>query len=346
VTVAESGVAPMRQEPEALLRAEGLRVVFSSRGRPLYAVDGVDIGVGRGETVALVGESGSGKSTTAMALMRALQPQAGRITFDGVDITHADERQLRPIRRRLQMVFQNPYASLDPRHSVRRLITEPLRAHGIRDTAEQSRIVERVLHQVGLPLDAASSLPSQFSGGQRQRISIARALALSPEILVADEPVSALDVSIQAQVVNLLADIQAATGVGYLVIAHDLALVHQISDRVAVMYLGKIVEQGPTAGVIDTPAHPYTAALISATPVARPGQAGNRIVLGGEPPSPIDRPSGCAFHPRCPSARPECADVEPLLRDLGDGRAVACHFPLRGPSVASDHSPASEDITA
>lgn len=326
-------------EPQALpelLQAQDLRVTFRVGGRALHAVDGVSLSVGRGQTVALVGESGSGKSTVALTLMREHEPEAGRILFDGTDITHTAQRALKPVRRRMQMIFQDPYSSLDPRMSVRRIIAEPLRAHGIGERRKIAAQVAGLLEDVGLPPDAADRLPSQFSGGQRQRIAIARALALEPDLLVADEPVSALDVSIQAQIVNLLADIQRDRGISYLVISHDLALVHHIADVVAVMYLGRIVEQGEARAVVAAPRHPYTAALISAAaPLPR-----ERVVLRGDPPSPINRPTGCAFHPRCPAAQARCAVESPPLVQVAPGASVACFYPLEGRMEEQVEAPA------
>jgi oligopeptide/dipeptide ABC transporter ATP-binding protein len=308
-----------------ILEADHLKVTFRVGHRRLAAVDDVSLVVRTGETVALVGESGSGKSTVALTLMRAHESEAGSIIFEGRDITRLTERQLRPIRRRLQMIFQNPYASLDPRMTVAELLTEPMAFHRIGTKDEIRERVALLLEQVGLAPSAARRHPSQFSGGQRQRISIARALALSPSMLIADEPVSALDVSVQAQVVQLLADIQEKEHLAYLVIAHDLALVHQISDRVIVMYLGAVVEEGETVELIERPLHPYTAALISATPVPD-GPRRERIILTGEPPSALDRPTGCAFHPRCPIARDRCRKESPPL-ELVEGRRVACFYP-------------------
>jgi oligopeptide/dipeptide ABC transporter ATP-binding protein len=310
-----------------LLVAAGLRVSFPVGNRRLVAVDGVSLTVDANETVALVGESGSGKTTVAMTLARARDPELGTIRFDGVDITSLRGRAMRPIRKRLQLVLQNPYASLDPRFTVHDVIAEPLRAHRWGSSADIRRRVEALLDQVGLPATAARRYPVQFSGGQRQRISIARALALGPDLVIADEPVSALDVSIQAQIINLLAEIQQASGVAYLVIAHDLALVHHIADRVLVMYLGRVVEEGPVDEVVAAPLHPYTAALLSATPVTDHERRQQRIVLGGDPPSAIDRPTGCAFHPRCPIARDRCAVESPPLGDVASGHRVACFYP-------------------
>ncbi len=313
---------------EPLLVTEDLTVRFRVGRATLTAVDGVSIAVSRGETLGLVGESGSGKSTFGLTVMRAHEPDRGRVVFDGSDITHSSERELRPIRTRMQMIFQDPFGSLDPRMKVGSIIAEPMRVHR---TAPRRAINERVrelLAAVGLPASAAGRYPPQFSGGQRQRISIARALALGPELLVADEPVSALDVSIQAQVISVLDDVRQAFGLTTIVIAHDLALVYQITDRIAVMYAGQIVEEGDTSDVVFRPQHPYTASLLSATPVPDPEleQTRQRIVLRGEPPSGIRFPPGCRFHPRCPIARDVCATEVPALVDVGDGRRVACHF--------------------
>lgn len=311
-----------------LLSTRDLRVSFRVGRRRLVAVDGVSLDVAPGETFGLVGESGSGKSTFARAVMRAYEPDSGSIHFAGQDITHLSERALKPIRRELQMVFQDPYASLDPRMSVRQIIGEPLVAHGTHSRLQIDERVTTLLADVGLPASAARDLPGQFSGGQRQRISIARALALEPRMLIADEPVSALDVSIQAQIVNLLRDIQEARGVAYFVIAHDLALVHELADRVAVLYLGQIVEEGPTQQVVGEPQHPYTVALLSAAPSPRREQRRReRIILAGDPPSAMDPPTGCRFHPRCPIARPRCAQEAPPLAEIRSHQRVACFYP-------------------
>ncbi len=310
-----------------LLEATDLKVTFRAPGgRKLHAVDTISIGVRPRETVGLVGESGSGKSTVALTLMRAHEPEGGRIVFDGLDVTHLRERDLRPIRQKLQMVFQDPYSSLDPRMSVRRIVAEPLKAHRYGTRAQINARVDELLDQVGLPPDAAERLPSQFSGGQRQRIAIARALALEPKALIADEPVSALDVSIQAQIINLLRDLQDRLHIAFLVIAHDLALVHQISDRIVVMYLGEAVEEGPSDDIVGRPQHPYTVALLSATPVPEVGGDTERIVLTGDPPSPINRPRGCRFHPRCPVVRDRCKGKKPPLVEFEPGRKVSCFY--------------------
>ncbi len=316
----------------ALLEADDVRVTFGSAEGRVHALDGVTLAVSAGETVSLVGESGSGKSTLALVLMRALRPDSGSIRFDGKEIGQLSPAALKPVRRRLQMVFQDPYASLDPRMSVGTILAEPLRAHRLGDRNERRTRIAHLLEQVGLPPEAVDRYPSQFSGGQRQRIAIARALALRPQMIIADEPVSALDVSIQAQIVNLMRDIQRDTGVAYLVIAHDLALVHEISDRILVMYLGRIVEEGTRETVVRQPQHPYTVALLSATPTTDPRGRRERVVLRGDPPSPIARPAGCAFHPRCPIARERCAREEPRLVPAAGGGRVACFYPGELPS--------------
>ena len=301
---------------------------FKVGRRELTAVDHVSLDIRRGETVGLVGESGSGKTTFGLAVMRAHDLDGGKIVFDGTDLSQLDDRRLRPFRRRMQMVFQDPFASLDPKMKVGAIVSEPMRVHRTGTREEIQERVASLLEAVGLSPDAVDRYPSQFSGGQRQRISIARALALDPELLVADEPVSALDVSIQAQVIAVLEEVRQQFGLTSLVIAHDLALVYQVTDRIAVMYLGQIVEEGPTDQVVFGPLHPYTASLLSASPVADPEMERNRqrIVLLGDPPSPIDPPPACRFHTRCPIARPICATETPPLVEVAPGRRVACHF--------------------
>ena len=320
-----------------LLEAENLSKHFHvgggllpGSGQAVYAVDSVSLQVRPGETLGLVGESGCGKSTLGRCLTRLYTVTSGTLRFDGTDITAWSTRRLRPVRREVQMVFQDPYASLNPRRRVGDLIAEPLRVHGRRSRAEIEARVRDLARLTGLLPDHLSRFPHEFSGGQRQRIGIARALALEPRLLVADEPVSALDVSIQAQIVNLLADLQERLGLTLILIAHDLSVVRQVAARTAVMYLGSIVETGATDIVYGRPAHPYTQALLSAVPV--PAVNGNtrreRIVLVGDVPSPMHPPSGCRFHPRCPYMQPRCKAERPRLRPLGDGREVACHFPL------------------
>src|SRR5215831_18420588 len=317
--------APARQRAadlgsQEILRVEGLHVHFPLRKGVLIrrrvgsikAVDGVDLALERGGALGLVGESGCGKSTTGLAILRMLEPTAGRIVFEGRDITLMGREEMRPIRRRMQMVYQDPYGSLNPRMKVRDIIGEPLQVHGL--AGNPSTYAERVaelIGMVGLLPDMAERYPHEFSGGQRQRIGIARALALNPSLIICDEPVSALDVSVQAQVINLLGDLQREFGLSYLFVAHDLAVVEHISRRIAVMYLGKIVELADKRALFTRPQHPYTEALLSAVPVADPEAAKQRIILKGDVPSPIHPPSGCRFHTRCPYAFTRCSQEEP-----------------------------------
>jgi peptide/nickel transport system ATP-binding protein len=293
------------------------------------AVDGVSLTIRRGETLGLVGESGCGKSTVGRTILRLYEPTAGRIVFDGRDITKLSEGELRPLRRRMQMVFQDPFASLNPRHSVGRIVGEPLRTHGLATRREATARVRDLLQTVGLPADAANRYPHEFSGGQRQRIGLARALAVNPDFIVADEPVSALDVSIQAQMINLFEQLQEEFELTYLFIAHDLAVVRHISDRIAVMYLGTVVEVSPAAELYDNPLHPYTISLLSAVPIPDPVVEKQResILLPGDVPSPVNPPSACRFHTRCPYVQPtRCRDEVPPLRQLATGHEVACHW--------------------
>jgi peptide/nickel transport system ATP-binding protein len=329
-------MSPVPASTVPLLEAIGLSKNFSLGGRlspggrkTVHAVDNVSLKIWPGETVGLVGESGCGKSTFGRCLVRLYDITDGQLLFKGRDISKYGRRQLRPIREEMQMVFQDPYASLNPRRRVGDLIAEPLRVHGRRSRADIAARVRELMGLVGLLPDHLERFPHEFSGGQRQRIGIARALALEPHLIVADEPVSALDVSIQAQIVNLLADLQDRLGLTYVFIAHDLSVIRQVSDRTAVMYLGSIVELGPTDAVYAAPAHPYTEALISAVPVPAVDRAARtRIVLTGDVPSPIDPPTGCRFHPRCRYATERCRAERPVLRPIGGGREVACHFPL------------------
>jgi peptide/nickel transport system ATP-binding protein len=320
----------------SLLEAAGLskRYIVGSRlarggRREVQALDDVSLSVQPRETLGLVGESGCGKSTLGRVLLRLIEPSAGRVSFEGREITHISERAMRPIRARMQMVFQDPYASLNPRRRIGDLISEPLRVHGRGGWREISERTAALVDLVGLSQEHLVRFPHEFSGGQRQRIGIARALALEPRLIVADEPVSALDVSVQAQIVNLFADLQERLGLTYVFIAHDLSVVRQISTRVAVMYLGSIVETGLTDAVLHSPSHPYTAALISSVPT--PDAAGvrrNRIALRGEPPSPSNPPSGCRFHTRCPNAETKCSEIRPFLVENAPNHFVACHYPL------------------
>ena len=323
--------------PEEILRVENLKVHFPlTRGvmvqrriGSVKAVDGVSFSLARGETLGLVGESGCGKSTTALAVLRMLEPTEGRIVFEGEDITHHDAKRMRPLRRRIQMVYQDPFSSLDPRMKVRDIIGEPLVVHGLAGDKKKYRArVEDLIAMVGLLPDMAERYPHEFSGGQRQRIGVARALALDPRLIICDEPVSALDVSIQAQVVNLFKDLQQKLGLTYLFIAHDLSVVRHISDRIAVMYLGKIVEIARRNELYRKPLHPYTQALLAAIPIPDPVLEASRPqqIVSGEVPSVLNPPGGCRFHPRCPKALPRCASEEPVLREAGPGRTIACHL--------------------
>jgi oligopeptide/dipeptide ABC transporter ATP-binding protein len=320
-----------------LLELRELRTHFPVRGGVLLrargtnkAVDGVSITLAKGETLGLVGESGCGKSTLGKTVVRLLTPTSGAILFEGQDIATLSWRRLKPLRRELQMVFQDPAESLNSRHAVRDLLEEPMLIHGIGDARTRRARVLELLELVGLPASAAERFPFEFSGGQRQRISIARSIALGPKLLVCDEPVSALDVSIQSQILNLLLDLQQALGLAYLFIAHDLAVVHHVSDQIAVMYLGRIMEYADADSLIAQPRHPYTRALIAAIPVPDPSRHRERLVLSGDVPSPIDPPSGCAFHTRCPHAEARCRAERPELRPVSRnaGHTVACHFDL------------------
>ncbi len=300
--------------------------LFARHAPMVKAVDGVDFSIQPGETLCLVGESGCGKSTVGKLLLRLLEPTEGTIFLDGEDITHLDAGTMRPHRKRMQMVFQDPYASLNPRMIAGRIVAEPLENYSDISGSEREQRVAALFAKVGLRADAMKRYPFEFSGGQRQRLGIARALALEPAVIVADEPVSALDVSVQAQVLNLMMDLQEEMGLAYLFVSHDLGVVEHIGHRVAVMYLGRIVEIAAKDALFETPLHPYTQALMAAAPIADPHVKRERIVLQGDVPSPIDPPSGCAFHTRCPFAFDRCKVERPALKRSADGRQVACHL--------------------
>jgi peptide/nickel transport system ATP-binding protein len=330
MTMSSNGAGP-------LVALENLKVYFPIKSGlildrhvgDIRAVDDISLTIARGETVGLVGESGCGKSTVGRTILRLYKPTAGRILFDGRDISKLGDNELRPLRRRMQMVFQDPYASLNPRHSVGRIVGEPLRSHGLATRREADARVRDLLRTVGLPTDAAGRYPHEFSGGQRQRIGLARALAVNPDFIVADEPVSALDVSIQAQIINLLETLQEEFDLTYLFIAHDLAVVRHISDRIAVMYLGWIVEVSPADELYENPLHPYTISLLSAVPIPDPVVEKQResILLSGDLPSPANPPEACRFHTRCPFVQPtRCREDVPPLRRLATGHEVACHW--------------------
>lgn len=323
-----------------LLEVRDLKVHFPVKGGVLLratgankAVDGVSLHIGQGETLGLVGESGCGKSTLGKAIVRLLDPTDGQIVFDGEDVTHLSRRAMKPIRREIQMIFQDPGESLNSRHTVGGIISEAFEIHRIGEPQWRKQRVAELLEQVGLPAAAAERFPFEFSGGQRQRIGIARAVALEPKLVICDEPVSALDVSIQSQILNLLLDLQTQMGLSYLFIAHDLAVVKHISDRIAIMYLGQLMETGGADEIYEDPRHPYTRALIAAIPEPDPARRGQpKVMLEGDVPSPIHPPSGCVFHTRCRHVQDRCRTEKPVLRDLiasdGGGRQVACHFDL------------------
>lgn len=323
---------------EYILEVQDLKQHFPIRGGVLlrevarvHAVDGVSMRIRRGETVGIVGESGCGKSTLGRTVMKLYDPTAGKILFRGKDITRLSDREMRPLRRNMQMIFQDPYSSLNIRHSVGQIIEEPLIIHGMGSAAERKKVVDGLLERVGLPASAAYRFPHEFSGGQRQRIGIARAMTLNPELVICDEPVSALDVSIQSQVLNLLMELQRERGLSYMFIAHDLSVVRHISDRVAVMYLGKVVEFTGADAMYTKPLHPYTQALMTANPLPDPENRNRkRRVLEGDVPSPISPPRGCRFHTRCPFAQDICKRDVPELKSApgtsGEDHLVACHF--------------------
>jgi oligopeptide/dipeptide ABC transporter ATP-binding protein len=356
VEVSERATPPVGTDRTPLIRLRGVRklfpitrgILFQHRVGNVHAVDGVDLDIFPGETLGLVGETGCGKSTLARLVTRLYDVTEGTIEFDGRDITAARGRELRELRRNMQMIFQDPFASLNPRKTVGSIIGDPFRLHGTVPRDKVKPEVQQLMELVGLNPEHYNRYPHEFSGGQRQRIGVARALALRPRVIVCDEPVSALDVSIQAQVLNLLEDLQEEFNLTYLFIAHDLSVVRHVSDRVAVMYLGKIVEMAGGRTLYRNPKHPYTGALLSAVPIPDPDLAEHkkRIILEGDVPSPIDPPSGCRFHPRCPQSRlvaaqeglgevphPRCVDEEPLLRGFHEGQVAACHFELEDRAV-------------
>jgi peptide/nickel transport system ATP-binding protein len=346
-TVVESTVVedtPPAREREVLLEVTGLQkhfpvtrgAIFKRQVGAVKAVDGIDFSVRTGETLGLVGESGCGKTTTGRMLTRLIEPTGGKIVFEGKDITHVSQGAMRPLRRDVQMIFQDPYSSLNPRKTVGAIVGAPFQLQNVQTEAGVKKAVQDLLDIVGLNPEHYNRYPHEFSGGQRQRIGIARTLALRPRLIVADEPVSALDVSIQAQVVNLLEDLQDEFDLTYIVIAHDLSVVRHISDRVGVMYLGKLVELSDAKDLYAAPMHPYTVALLSAVPVPDPSTRGERerIRLQGDVPSPLNPPPACRFHTRCWKAQEVCGTVEPPMVELAPGRQVACHFPENAPADA------------
>ena len=307
--------------------------LFLRKIASVHAVDGVSLSILPGETLGLVGESGCGKSTLGRLILRLEEPTAGQVLFEGEDILSFDPERMRSLREEMQIIFQDPFSSLNPRKSVAHIIGEPLLVHGVRSRSEREERVQKLLEVVGLRREHMRRYPHQFSGGQRQRIGVARALALNPKLIICDEAVSALDVSIQAQVINLLQDLQDEFNLTYLFISHDLSVVEHISDRVAVMYLGKVVEMAGKGAIYGNPLHPYTQALLGAAPVPDPHRTVRHTILKGDVPSPMAPPPGCRFHTRCPYAEPLCRDHEPELREMGKGHTAACHFAGLRPSL-------------
>ena len=345
VEMEQTADRPAHDGREPLVRVSGVKkyfpitqgIIFQREIGRVHAVDGVDLTVAPGETLGIVGETGCGKSTLARLICRLLPVTEGTIEFDGQDITNLKGNQLRQLRREIQMIFQDPYSSLNPRKRVGAIIGDPFEIHGLADGKELKKRVQELMEVVGLNPEHYNRFPAEFSGGQRQRIGVARALALRPKLIICDEPVSALDVSIQAQVINLLEELQNEFKLTYIFIAHDLSVVRHVSDRVGVMYLGKVVELADARRLYAEPKHPYSGALLSAIPVPDPdtAQQRERVILLGDVPSPIDPPSGCRFHPRCPKAQERCVHEEPLLELKAGGDLAACHFPLEpGESLA------------
>ncbi|WUX71834.1 dipeptide ABC transporter ATP-binding protein [Streptomyces sp. NBC_01429] len=341
VATGEAAAGGASDGPEPILKVTGLvkhfpitKGVLKRKVGAVQAVDGLSFDVRPGETLGVVGESGCGKSTMGRLITRLLEPTGGKVEFEGKDITHMSAGALRPLRRDIQMIFQDPYGSLNPRHTIGGIVSTPFKLQGIEPEGGVKKEVQRLLELVGLSPEHYNRYPHEFSGGQRQRIGIARALALNPKLVVADEPVSALDVSIQAQVVNLLDDLQDELGLTYVIIAHDLSVIRHVSDRIAVMYLGKIVELADRKSLYESPKHPYTKALLSAVPVPDPSRRGgksDRILLKGDVPSPISPPSGCRFHTRCWKATEVCKTTDPPLIQLAPGHQAACHHPENAP---------------
>ena len=337
-SLVSDGIAVNGHAPQAVEAAKVLDVVALKKHFPVkkgllrrtvgqvYAVDGVSFSIGEGETLGLVGESGCGKSTVARTVLRLIEPTSGSILLDGHDVTRLGKSAMRPYRRQMQMIFQDPFSSLNPRMSAGDIVGEPLDVHGLAHGKEKEALTAEIFDQVGLRRSQMKSFPHEFSGGQRQRISIARALSLNPKLIVADEPVSALDVSIQAQVINLMMDLQREKRLSYLFIAHDLAVVEHISHRIAVMYLGRIVEYADKKTLFTQPKHPYTEALLSAVPVPNPKLRREKRLLQGDVPSPINPPPGCTFHTRCPFAEDRCRREAPVLKELAPGHGVSCHL--------------------
>jgi oligopeptide transport system ATP-binding protein len=333
--VSETSARAVKKMEKKLLRVENLtkffpvkRKLFQKPGNPVKAVNGLTFDIYDGETLALVGESGCGKSTTGRTILRLLEPTGGKVTFQDQELFSLSKEQMRHTRKHMQIIFQDPFGSLNPRLKVKDIIAEPLIAHQIGNSHDKKQRVKELMEVVGLNEDQMNRYPHEFSGGQRQRISIARALALNPKLIVCDEAVSALDVSIQSQVLNLLQDLQVRFGLTYLFISHNLSVVHHIADRVGVMYLGKLVELGPVDSIYKQPTHPYTESLLSAIPEVNPEKQRKRILLKGDVPSPANPPSGCQFHTRCPYVQPLCSSKEPEFKEIAAGRWTACHFPL------------------
>jgi len=347
--MAGTGDAHLRgSDADILLRVDDLVVEFpvGRTGLKVHAVSGISFDIARGETLGLVGESGCGKSTTRRAVMQLPEPTSGAVTFEGRELTSLSRSEMREARTHMQMIFQDPISSLNPRRKVRDIVLEPLHIWKKGTKAERETLVDKVLEDVGIdPERAKTSQAHEFSGGQCQRISIARALVLDPALIICDEPVSALDVSVQAQVINLLEDLKERYGLTLVFIAHDLAVVKNISDRVAVMYLGKLCEVGPSDELYRQPLHPYTNLLLASIPVPDPEAEALPHEVVGEPPSPVLPPSGCRFHPRCPNAQDRCSAEEPKLREMGEGHFVACHFPVEG-IVSWDETVLARQVTA